>query len=184
MKSQRSMLYALSFVFVIAFVVIYAAKKTTVLNSNSANNTNSEALTETTNPDGSKTSGETGLSSNPQNPAANLNEKLNEAEPYSSSTAKINAETKAGSGQVTRSTEAARIQQIEIEKNKELNEKNVKLIRAQMRQEEIASLKNSIVNDEKLLKEIEAQGTGADDYRYIENNLKKRRARLKELTQK
>jgi hypothetical protein len=184
MKSQRSMLYALGFVFVIAFVVIYASKKTTVLNSNSANNTNSGALTETTNPDGSKSSGETGLSGNPQDTGADLIEKANTAEPYSSSGARANTETTTDSKQITRSAEAARIQQIEIEKNKELNEKNVKLIQEQMRQEEIASLKNSIVNDEKLLKEIEAQGTGADDYRYIESNLKKRRARLKELTQK
>ena len=80
--------------------------------------------------------------------------------------------------------EASRIQQIELEKTKELNEKNVKLIREQMRKEEIASLQNSIKNDEKLLKEIEEQGTGADDYKYIESNLKKRRARLKEINEK
>ncbi len=61
-------------------------------------------------------------------------------------------------------SESVRVQHIEIEKTKELNEKNVKIIRGQMRQEEITSLKVSIQYDEKLLKN--------------------RRTRLKELSKK
>lgn len=161
MKSNRSMLYASGFVFVIAFAVIFATKKTTVLNSDEANSAISTNLAETT-------------------PST-----LNNEDPASEVSA--NQDTSAnsqGSTDYENLNEAARIQKIEIEKTKELNQKNVALIRAQMRQEELVSLQASIQNDEKLLKEIEAQGTGADDYRYIENNLKKRRARLKELTEK
>lgn len=51
----------------------------------------------------------------------------------------------------------------------------------QMRQDEIASLKASIVNDKKLLKALESQGSGAADYQYIEANLNKRKKRLQQL---
>lgn len=164
MKSHRSMLYTLGFVFMIAFVVIYAAKKTTLLNSTTANTANSTDLTETAQVSATSTPSY----ENPAPPKA-LPSNTNAAQP---------AETS------TNLSESERIQQIEIEKTKELNLKNVKMIQEQMRKEEITSLQSSIVNDEKLLKEIEVQGTGANDYKYIESNLKKRRARLKELTQK
>jgi hypothetical protein len=48
MKSHRSMLYATFFVFVIAFVVIFAAKKTTLLNPKATNALNSDNLFQTT----------------------------------------------------------------------------------------------------------------------------------------
>lgn len=161
MKTNRSMLYALSFVFVIAFVVIFVAKKTTVLNPDQANSAISDNLTET-----------------PPSTAST------EATPNEGATQQGQPTHTQGSSDYANLNEGARIQKLEIEKTKELNQKNVALIRAQMLQEELISLHASIENDEKLLKEIEAQGTGADDYRYIESNLKKRRARLKELTQK
>lgn len=54
-------------------------------------------------------------------------------------------------------------------------------IQKQMRQEEIASLKESIKNDQALLKKIEESGSGIEDYKYIEENLKKRIQRLRQL---
>jgi len=54
-------------------------------------------------------------------------------------------------------------------------------IQKQMRQEEIASLKESIENDRALLKKIEESGSGIEDYKYIEQNLKKRIQRLRQL---
>lgn len=55
-------------------------------------------------------------------------------------------------------------------------------IRKQMRQEEITSLKESIENDKALLKKIEESGSGIEDYKYIEQNLKKRIQRLRQLS--
>lgn len=188
MKSNRSMLYTLGFVFMIAFVVIYAAKKTTLLNSNPANTANSDNLTETAVSETPSATPETDTTNKPTSNSENTNANTSET-PISNQAYSPNEPSKSGaqatnSGRPDSSPEAARIQQIEIEKTKELNLKNVKMIQEQMKKEEITSLQSSIVNDEKLLKEIEAQGTGADDYRYIESNLKKRRARLKELTEK
>ena len=54
-------------------------------------------------------------------------------------------------------------------------------IQKQMRQEEITSLKESIENDKALLKKIEESGSGIEDYKYIEQNLKKRIQRLRQL---
>ncbi len=65
---------------------------------------------------------------------------------------------------------------------REITEKTNIKIQAQMRQEEITSLKSSIENDKALLKKIEDSGTGIEDYKFIEQNLNKRIQRLKVLT--
>ena len=158
------MLYATGFVFVIAFVVIFTAKKTTILNPTTANTANSNDLSGTA-----------------QAPATNT---PSYQDPTSPNAQPMITDSEQNTQQSKNLSEAARVQQIEIAKTKELNLKNVKLIREKILQEELTSLQNSIQNDEKLLKEIEAEGTEANDYRYIENNLKKRRARLKQLTEK
>lgn len=70
----------------------------------------------------------------------------------------------------------------EMERFKEITAKNTKRIYAQMCKDEIDSLKRSIENDEKLLKEIEASGSNAKDYEYIQSNLEKRKKRLQDLS--
>lgn len=72
--------------------------------------------------------------------------------------------------------------QRDSEQFREVTEQTNIKIRAQMRQEEITSLKASITNDRALLKKIEDSGTGVEDYKFIEQNLKKRIQRLKMLT--
>jgi hypothetical protein len=73
--------------------------------------------------------------------------------------------------------------QRDSEQFREVTEQTNIKIRAQMRQEEITSLKASITNDKALLKKIEDSGTGIEDYKFIEQNLKKRIQRLKSLSQ-
>jgi hypothetical protein len=72
--------------------------------------------------------------------------------------------------------------QRDSEQFREITEQTNIKIQAQMRQEEITSLKASITNDRALLKKIEDSGTGVEDYKFIEQNLKKRIQRLKLLT--
>lgn len=72
--------------------------------------------------------------------------------------------------------------QRDSEQFREVTEQTNIKIRAQMRQEEITSLQASIKNDRALLKKIEDSGTGVEDYKFIEQNLKKRIQRLKVLT--
>ncbi len=49
---------------------------------------------------------------------------------------------------------------------------------------EVESLEKSIIEDEKNLKKIEAEGTHAEDYKKISEHLKKRKKRLIELKKK
>lgn len=72
--------------------------------------------------------------------------------------------------------------QRDSEQFREITEQTNIKIQAQMRQEEITSLQASIINDKALLKKIEDSGTGIEDYKFIEQNLKKRIQRLKMLT--
>ncbi len=72
----------------------------------------------------------------------------------------------------------------EIKNLRQMTDENTKKIYAKMKQDEIKSLKESIINDEKLLKQIEVRGSGIEDYKLIETNLAKRRQRLKELSKK
>ncbi len=52
---------------------------------------------------------------------------------------------------------------------------------AQQKQEEIAALKTAIEEDKKRLGALEKKGSGIDDYKVVEENLKNRELRLKEL---
>lgn len=70
----------------------------------------------------------------------------------------------------------------EMERFKEKTKEHTKVLYQQMRDDEIESLKKSIENDEKLLKEFEASGSNAQDYENIQNHLEKRKNRLKELS--
>ncbi len=70
---------------------------------------------------------------------------------------------------------------VELQQLKKLTADNSKRIFTQMKLEEIQSLRSSIVNDEKILKDLESSGTGIEDYQFIEENLLKRRTRLKAL---
>lgn len=72
--------------------------------------------------------------------------------------------------------------QRDSEQFREITEQTNIKIQAQMRQEEITSLKASILNDKALLSKIEDSGTGVEDYKFIEQNLRKRIQRLKVLT--
>jgi hypothetical protein len=74
--------------------------------------------------------------------------------------------------------------EIDKEQFKEITQKTTKEIYEKMRVDEIKSLKESIVNDKKLLKKIEDSGTGIEDYKFIQQNLKKRIDRLKLLESK
>ena len=69
------------------------------------------------------------------------------------------------------------------EQFREITEKTSLKINEQMRQEEITSLRESIRNDKILLKKIEDSGTDIEDYKYIEQNLKKRIKRLQVISQ-
>ena len=75
-------------------------------------------------------------------------------------------------------------QQTDIDKEhfKKVTEETTKKLNEQMRQEEITSLKKSITYDKELLKKIEDSGSGIEDYKYIQQNMKKRIDRLKVLT--
>ena len=73
---------------------------------------------------------------------------------------------------------------IDREQFKEITAKNTKEIYKKMRVDEIKSLKESVINDKKLLKKIEDSGTGIEDYKFIQQNLKKRLDRLKVLESK
>lgn len=75
----------------------------------------------------------------------------------------------------------AKLQKQELERIRDIQKETTAKIYEKMRTDEIASLQDSILNDESLLKKIEASGSGAADYKYIESNLQKRKARLKEL---
>ena len=110
-------------------------------------------------------------------PAANL------GSPVSTTQKGVNLKVKQGD--LKRPYDIARdrkLNTMELQQLKKLTEENSKRIYAQMRTEEIQSLKTSIANDEKILKNLEANGTGIEDYKYIEQNLQKRRKRLKSLT--
>jgi hypothetical protein len=63
-----------------------------------------------------------------------------------------------------------------------ITKKTTQEIYTRMKKDEISSLKQSIINDELLLKKIESEGSGIEDYKFISANLKKRKARLAQLS--
>lgn len=71
----------------------------------------------------------------------------------------------------------------ELEKLKELNRAYTVKVERMMKTNEIASLRQSIAEDEQTLKKIEASGTDIEGYKFVEKNLQARKARLKKLLQ-
>lgn len=69
----------------------------------------------------------------------------------------------------------------ETEKLKEFNRVHVARVSAQMKSNEIASLKKSILNDQQVLKKIEKDGSNIEMYQLVRANLEKRKQRLNHL---
>ena len=72
-------------------------------------------------------------------------------------------------------------QQLELEKFRAMNQRDVARIKVKMRDDEMTSLKNSIVEDQETLKKIEASGTNIELYHEVKANLETRKKRLKQI---
>ena len=73
-----------------------------------------------------------------------------------------------------------KIEQAETEKLKEFNKVHVARVSAQMKSDEIVSLKKSILNDQQVLKKIEKDGSNIELYQLVRANLEKRKSQNKE----
>lgn len=84
----------------------------------------------------------------------------------------------------TSKEDKTKIEQAELEKLKEFNKYHVSNVTLQMKNDEIASLKKSILNDQLIIKKIEKEGSRIEDYKMLQSNLEIRKKRLQQLLKK
>lgn len=77
-----------------------------------------------------------------------------------------------------------KIEEGEIQKLKELNKIHVAKVTLRMKNDEIASLKKSIVNDQLIIQKIEKDGSSIEYYKMMQSNLDIRKKRLQQLLKK
>ena len=182
MMKHRGALLTIVFTFLVSAVLIYAVKTSKI--SPTATSVSS-ANQQSTNPQSGEKAD--GVNTEATAPRTQIE---SPASVSASTTATGKPEPSAHSVQNNKTPEQLRRESEELAriaeqlKLKEKGAAQAKQVFDQMRKDEIASLKNSIQNDLTLLKKIEESGSGIEDYKYIEQNLKIRRARLKELTEK